>query len=204
LATGNRRALAGMVLGAAGLGLASVAVFGWTFWTRWLGLMLLPNPHLHAWLAAGRDNGVSLYACAAVLGAAPRLASLVQLAGTAAAATVVFLLMRRPLPATLRLAGLLIATIFAAPHVMNYDMTMLGIAAGLIICHGLVHDFRRGEMIFACLLWVSPLANPPAALIAGVLTPLLLTWGLVWLLLRAPARGRPAERTSPGIAPMSA
>lgn len=200
LATGNRRALAGMALGATALALASVAVFGWTFWMRWLELMLLPNPQWHAWLAAGRDGGVSLYACAVVLGAGPRLADLVQWAGTAAAAGGVILLMRRPLPAALRFAGLLIATILAAPHVENYDMTILGIAAGLIFCHGLAHGFRHGDIVFAFLLWVSPLANPPAALVTGLLTPLLLASGLVWLLLRAPARDRPAARPSPEAA----
>ncbi|MGH7086324.1 MAG: glycosyltransferase 87 family protein, partial [Acetobacteraceae bacterium] len=204
LAAGNRRALAGMALGAAALGLASLAVFGWTFWARWIGLMLLPNPHLHAWLAAGRDHGVSLYACAAVLGAGPRLANLIQWAGTAAAAAAVFLLMRGKPPATLGLAGLLIATILAAPHAENYDMVMLGVAAGLIFCHGLVHDLRRGHIVFALLLWVCPLVNPPAMFVIGTLTPVLLASALVWLLLRAPARDRLAASPSPGIAPISA
>lgn len=204
LAAGNRRALAGMALGAAALGLASLAVFGWTFWARWLGLMLLPNPHLHAWLAAGRDHGVSLFASAAVLGAGNTLANVIQCAGTVAAAATAFVLMRRPLPATLRLAGLLIATVLAAPHAENYDMVMLGIASGLIFCHGLAHGFRRGDVVFAFLLWVSPLANPPAVLITGLLTPPLLIWGLLRLLLRAPSLDRPVGRTPPAVAPISA
>lgn len=194
LVGGNRRALGGMVLGAAALALASVAVFGWTFWTQWFELMLLPNPILHAWQAVARDNGVSLFAWAAALGAGPTLANIVQAAGTVAVAAAVVALMRRQLDPTFRLAGLLIAAILAAPHAMNYDMIMLGIAAALIFFHELPHGIRGGDIILCFLLWASPLAIPPAASPMGLFTPLLLAWGLVRLIRSKPTLAEPAEK----------
>ncbi|MGH7067405.1 MAG: hypothetical protein ACREEU_06420, partial [Acetobacteraceae bacterium] len=51
---------------------------------------------------------------------------------------------------------------------------------------------------------VSPLGNPPTLLITGLLTPLLLIWGLLRLLLRPPSLDRTAARTASEVAPIPA
>lgn len=197
LADCNPRAIAGAALGGLGLALASLAVFGARFWAGWLRMMLGGGPLLAEWDRSGREYGTSLFANAHALGAGFGAANLVQLAGTAGAAALTWVIWRGGRPRAQKFAGLLAATMLAAPHVSNYDMMVLAVGAGLLFCaaleSGRAEDgMRAGPLALTLLLWACPLANPPAALPIGLLTPPLLL-GVLLLLAR---RSRPlsAER----------
>lgn len=166
------RALTGAAAMAAVLALASLAVFGVDAWRLWLEMMARPTSDFYAdWLESGRSWGLSVYACAWVLGASHRAATIAQAAATLAAGASVFLAFRRPLAPDLRLVVLLAATILAAPHVSGYDTLLLAIAVGLLFCRALDEGapFYFVSLILAG--WLLPLINPPRATPLGLLTP---------------------------------
>src|SRR5205085_5577988 len=130
------------------LALLSLAVFGLEIWRVWLELMTGFDEAYRAWLANGRLNGISVFACIAWLGAPSRinvdglalylkdhwlgvLASLSQAAAIATAAAAVFWVFRRGVDDALRLAVLLAATMLAAPHVSNSDAVLLALSTSL-------------------------------------------------------------------------
>jgi hypothetical protein len=86
----------------------------------------------------------------------------------------------------LRLAVLLAATMLAAPHVIDYDAVLLGMAATLFFNRAYADGFRFGDTAFAVLVWASPLVNPPSVFATGLLTPPLIMLFIGWVI----ARGR--------------
>lgn len=168
------RTLASTLATAAGVALVSLIVFGGEVWHAWFDLMLRPSAEYQAWLLAGRLNGQSVYACAALLGATPLLANLIQGLATLIAAGCVFWCFRRPAGADLRLAILLAATFLGAPHVIGYDGVMLAMAATLLLRQAAVEGFRPGEAILIVAVWACPLINPPSVFRIGLVTPLLI------------------------------
>ena len=88
-----------------------------------------------------------------------------------------------------RLAILLCATLLASPHVSNYDLLLLAVAA-LLYVRTLPQASRPLALILPLLAWIAPLYNPPRLTPAGLITPLVLM-GLIWLLFReSPATDR--------------
>ena len=172
---------------AAAVSLASLAVFGPQIWADWLHLMLMPNALFKQWQAVARDDGLSLFACARVLGASVALANAVQYAGAALAAVAVWQAFRRPFPADIRVAVLVLATAIAAPHIMNYDATLYCIAASLLFVHNLRRNNGLADTVISFALWLSPLINPPIVFPAGLATPLLATLVMLRLFHRAEA-----------------
>ncbi|MBU6298847.1 MAG: hypothetical protein KJS68_11430, partial [Alphaproteobacteria bacterium] len=126
------------------------------------------------WQINSRDKGMNLFACARRLGAGVPLADAVQLAGAALAGWAVWRSFRKPFASELRIAVLLAATVFAAPHVMNYDGVLLSAAATFFLSHNLRHKAHRGETALAAVLWLCPLFNPPSVFFAGITTPILI------------------------------
>ena len=91
LAAGQWRALLASGLSALALVIVSGLVFGLDLWLRWFPVIFenLVSPN-EKWIEYGRMWGHSVYTCASLLGAPPRLASLIQLlAALGAAASVV-------------------------------------------------------------------------------------------------------------------
>lgn len=188
------RALASALAAALLLAAASVVVLGPGPWRGWVALMTGSSELYQNWLAAGRLHGESVYACLVLLGASDRLANLAQAAAIGSAALYVFWSFRQPLAAELRLAGLLAATVFAAPHVIAYDAVMLAAAATLLVMRGMAEGFRTGEAAAALLAWASPLINPPILFRPGLVTPLLIILFIGCLALRA--RAAPPQRAA--------
>jgi len=98
----------------------------------------------------------------------------VQLAGTTLAALAVWRSFSRPFPDDLKIAVLLAATVFAAPHIIDYDAALLCIAATIFFAYNLRHGAHPGDTAIAAALWLSPLINPPSVFLAGMVTPLLI------------------------------
>jgi alpha-1,2-mannosyltransferase len=189
------RALAATVFSAGVLALASLAVFGFEPWRQWLEMMLSPSADYRHWLDAGRSWGVSVYACATRLGAPAIAANLVQLGATLSAAAAVFSAFRQPLPPGRRLAVLLAAAILAAPHVSNYDLVLLAVAAGLLFRRAVEEPLPVVEAIVLCAAWLLPLINPPRAMPLGVATPLVVA--LIIASAMKSARARAASLAAP-------
>ena len=173
-------------ISAAALALLSAALFGPGLWLDWVNVYLHPQAVAgvngtdwgHSW-----DESVST--CAALLGASRGWAMAAQGLAALVAAAAVWRAFRSSHPQ--RLAILLCAVLLASPHVSNYDLLLLAIAA-------LIHlrALREGTRLLALMLplaaWIAPLYNPPRAMAPGLVTPLLLL-GLIWALFgvaRAP------------------
>ena len=195
LAMRDKKALAGMIVSAAVLTFASILMFGAQTWLDWINVYLHPQQVAgvngtewgHRW-----DDSVST--CVALLGAPPPLATAAQaLAGLIAAAVVWIAFRRRHAQ---RLAILLCATLLASPHVSNYDLLLLAVAAMLHV-GTLAESSRPLALILPLLAWIAPLYNPPRLTPAGLITPLVLL-GLIWALFRAFS---PSQVQNPQAAP---
>jgi glycosyl transferase family 87 len=178
------KALAAAAASALLLAAASAATFGIEPWRQWLAVMTRPSELFVQWSAIARLNGQSLFTYAALLGAPAPLANAIQALGIACAATVVWWCYRRPMAREAQLAMLFAATLLAAPHVIDYDALMLGLAAALVFARGLETGLRPTETLFLVLLWVSPFFNPPTVFRAAYATPLLILLFIVWTLRR--------------------
>ncbi|MGH6977404.1 MAG: hypothetical protein ACREED_10295, partial [Stellaceae bacterium] len=144
------------------------------------------------WEAIARINGQSSYTYASLLGAPVALANLAQALAVIAAAGCVWWCYRRPMADDLRLAVLLAATLLAAPHVIDYDALLLGVAATLFFVRGYADGFRFGEVTVAVLLWASPLINPPTVFRLGFVTPLLVVLFMGCVMARGRRNAVPA------------
>jgi len=178
------KALAGAAASALLLAAASAAIFGIAPWQQWLVVMTRPSELFVQWSAIARLNGQSLFTYAALLGAPAPLANAIQALGIAGAAAAVWWCYRRPMAREAQLAVLFAATLLAAPHVIDYDALLLGLAAALVFARGLERGLRLTETLFLVLLWVSPFFNPPTVFRAGFATPLLILLFIVWTLRR--------------------
>ena len=167
------RALAGAAASACLLAMASALILGLDIWRAWFGLAFGGNELYRAWIEVGRLNGISVYACVSWLGAPGGVASVVQATATLAAGGFVYWLYRQPAPPATRLAGLLAATILAAPHASNSDAVLLGLAAAFFIAAIPARDLQPYQLAAAAAVWISPLFNPPVLFRVGCVTPVL-------------------------------
>jgi alpha-1,2-mannosyltransferase len=190
------RALAAATAIAGALALASLAVFGVEMWRQWLVMALSPPADFYSsWLEAGRSWGLSVYACAWVLGASHSVGTAVQAVATLAAAASVYAAFRGALAPDRQLAVLLAAAILAGPHVSSYDTLLLAIAATLLFCRALAEGAPLYEITVMLAVWLLPLFNPPRATPLGLMTPLLVA--LLIAIAMAGARVRsPAGATA--------
>jgi alpha-1,2-mannosyltransferase len=175
LLAGRRwRALLSTTITAAALALASWVVFGAGMWRSWFELTMGMSDGYAPWLAAGRLNGQSVFACATLLGASSTVANLAQGLTVAITAVCVYWVFCQRTRAELQLAALLAATILAGPHVSASDAVLLALAASLFLSGIAAIDPGSVRANVAVALWISPLFNPPALFRAGLLTPLLI------------------------------
>lgn len=191
LAGGHRRALIAAGCSAAGLSLASLAVFGTATWVDWFRLMLGATPQFSQWEATGRQSGMSVFACVYAICHADALSRLAQDMMIVVAALLVALVFRMPGRQSLRAAALLLAIGLAAPHYSNYDMLVGCIGATVVWLEGLETGFRPGELVLCLLCWASPLTFSPRLTLVGAATP-------VWTLLLL---GYVVARAVPGWKP---
>jgi len=172
IAGGSWRAFAAAALSATVLVLASALALGIEPWIWWwhqtLSSIASPDPK---WIEFGRIWGNSVYACALLLGADNRMASLLQAIAVVVCAGVVIAAYRSRMNRDLKLAVLLVATILAAPHSGAYDALLLVIAGFLWIARTAGEAWR---WMIVLALWIVPIISPPAVIPPGRVIPFLL------------------------------
>lgn len=178
------RALAAAAATAVLLVLASIAVFGLEPWRAWLELMVAPSALFTKWNELARLNGQSIYTYTALLGASPSAANAFQAVSTIFAAAAVWFGCRQPLSPAAKLAILLAATMLSAPHLLDYDALMLGIAATLLFARFLEDGLRLGETVLLVVVWASPFFNPPTVFPVAYATPILILAFIAWVASR--------------------
>lgn len=170
IAAGQGRAFAAMTVSALLFMLASIALFGIGLWWDWIAVYLHPQQVAgmnatewgHMW-----DNSVST--CAHLLGAPRWLANAAQGVAMLVSAAFVWFTFRSGHPQ--RVAILCCATLLASPHLSNYDLILLALAA-LRLVRDLPEGSRPLALILPLLAWAAPLYNPPRAVFLGLATPL--------------------------------
>ncbi|HEV2334892.1 MAG TPA: glycosyltransferase family 87 protein [Stellaceae bacterium] len=191
LAARQWRALGSATASALAVALLSLALFGPEIWRVWFALMRGTDEAYRAWVASGRLNGISVFACVAWLGASPGVANLAQWTAIAIAAAFVYQAFRRPQPGALELAVLLAATMLAAPHVSTSDAVLLALATSLFVAASGGEGPRPAHLMLAAAVWIIPLFNPPSVFRPGSVTPLLIVALLLVILARIREAGTP-------------
>jgi hypothetical protein len=156
------------------LALGSLGLFGVEAWRTWFELTIGVSDSYRAWLAAGRLNGQSVFACATWLGAPSIVANLVQGMTVALVAVGVYWIFRQRAKSELQLSALLAASVLAAPHVSASDAVLLALAVSLFLSAITTSDLCSIGARVAVAVWVSPLFNPPSVFRIGLLTPVLI------------------------------
>jgi hypothetical protein len=190
IAARQTKALAGMIGCAMALMLISAALFGPALWLDWINVYRHPQAVAgvngtdwgHSW-----DESVST--CLMLLGVPKVLATVGQGIAALVAAGAVWRAFASGHPA--RLAVLLAAALLASPHVSNYDLVLLAIAA-LLAVWAMPAEARPLALILPLAGWLAPLYNPPRVLPLGLVTPLLLI-ALIWAVFRE----KPAQNPLP-------
>ncbi|HEX8056283.1 MAG TPA: glycosyltransferase family 87 protein [Novosphingobium sp.] len=204
LLTGEWRVIAGAVLGAGALGLASTVAFGPQIWADWF--------HIGGAAQGAMDNGTvgyakmqSLLAAAMLLGAPGWLAYLLQGALTLAIVGAVAWASwgrRFDLPlAALVLAGAPLVT----PFVLDYDMVLLAFPLIWLASEALETGFRPWEKLVFVLTFIAGTFARPLAMFVGVpIMPVVLIAFFLFVLRRvneSPRTGRVVAGAGSGASP---
>jgi alpha-1,2-mannosyltransferase len=198
IAANQKRALIGIAASITVLFLLSAMLFGPSLWLDWINVYLHPQQVEgingtdwgHSW-----DDSVST--CVSLLGAPHWMATAAQALAGIVALAVTWRAFRLRHPQ--RLAILLCAALLASPHVSNYDLLFMGVAA-LIYAVTLPENSRPLALLLPAVAWAGSIYNPPRLTQAGLITPLVLL-GLIWLLFQGVPGKSPLGDQKPLPAP---
>jgi hypothetical protein len=153
-------------------------LFGGAIWPTWLAALFAFSREFAAESSQIRHLMPTILVALLQLGVAPALAQLVQLAATAAAVAIVWILFRSG-PQQLAGAGLLVAALLATPYGFLYDMQIVTTAAIWVIAErqNARDALGTGEVLVIILTLFSPIV-----LVAGTSNFPLATLALVLLL----------------------
>lgn len=149
------KALAGAVLAAVGLALASLFLLGSEVWIGFfknlpLAAGLLDKAHL--W-----EKMPTVFAAARLAGASHTLAMIIQAVSTALVITVVARVWSRSVSLPHRGSVLALGVILATPYAFAYDLTMLGLPFAWLGWEAYTNDSIAEEvgllLVWACLAW---------------------------------------------------
>lgn len=116
----------------------------------------------------GFEKLQSVFAAIRLWGGKVPLAYTVQAAISLLAICSVAWVWRSRLEATQKAAVLVIATLLASPHVLDYDLTLLGLALAFIAVTGCKRGFRPYEISTMAAAWAAPLLSRGIAAAAGI------------------------------------
>ena len=192
VAGGYWRALGAAAVTAILLVLVSVIAFGPALWLDWA------NVYLHPRLVAGVnatdwghrwDDSVSTVAT--LLGAPHWAALVAQCVAALVAVLAVWRAFAARSPAQLPI--LLCAGLLASPHVSNYDLIGLAIAA-LALVRWVPVQTRPIMLMLPLAAYLAPLFNPPRAMPLGLVTPLVILGTMAFLMRARRLPSHPAPR----------
>lgn len=172
IAARQTRAFAAMAVSAILFTLASALLLGPQLWLDWTNVYLHPQQvagvNATEW---GRIWDESVSTIATLLGAPRWLALAAQ--GTAVLAAAAFVWRAFRVRHPMRLAILCCAVLLASPHVSNYDLVLLALAA-LLYVRSLPESSRPLALMLPLAAYAAPIYNPPRAMPLGLITPLVI------------------------------
>ncbi len=184
LADGRWRTIASAILAVAALVAATTLAFGLEIWPAFAASTEAFRKLLLEQGEVGFEKMQSAFAAIRMWGGSLSLAYGVQ---TALSLTVIASTMwvwRRCEDFDVKAAVLVLATLLASPHTLDYDLMLLGPAIAFMVSAGYNQGFRRYEVSLLAGAWVTPLLARSVAGAMAVPLGLLVTLALLALALR--------------------
>lgn len=178
LAAGAWRAiLAGLVATLMLVGLSSLA-FGIDVWPAFLASTASAQKLLLEQGEVGFAKLQSVFAVIRMWGGSVALAYALQGAVTLLVMCSVAWAWRAPRDRNASAALLMIGTLLASPHVLDYDLVVLGPAITFAVCAGIARGFRPFEISVLAMAWAVPLLTRTIATATMIPTGLLVLFAL--------------------------
>ncbi len=163
----------------------SVVVFGPVAWQAYFELGTLNQLNVLNQSEGWKFNiAVTPHMVALGLGAQPGVSHLVQALFSIAVAAGVFLTFRETASRRAQTAVLLAGALLASPYALNYDMTLVSVAALWGLQEAMKKGFAPGERVLLVTAWALPILVVVDFLRASPMAPLVLTALFVALLSR--------------------
>jgi alpha-1,2-mannosyltransferase len=143
----------------------------------------------------GFEKLQSVFAAVRMLGGGISLAYIVQGIASVLAVGSVAWSWHSPRDRDLKAALLMVATLLASPHVLDYDLMILAPAMAFLVAAGFAGGFRGFEISLLAAAWMVPLLARVVAGLTGIPLGLMVLMALYVLMLRRAA----LERTGPAL-----
>jgi hypothetical protein len=145
----------------------------------------------------GFEKLQSAFAAIRLWGGGVSLAYLVQSAASLAAIAGVAWIWRSGRDRELKAALLVIATLLASPHTLDYDLTMLGPAIAFVVAASVANGFRDYDISLLAAAWIAPLLARGIAGATGVPLGLFAIVALFALVMRRATGDRAGAAIGP-------
>jgi hypothetical protein len=190
LASNQWRAIAAAAVTIVALFVLSVAAFGTEIWYGFAASTEISRKLLLQDGDVGFEKLQSMLAVVRMWGGGIPLAYVAQAATSIAAICGVIWMWRGSCDFNVKAALLMIATLLASPHTLDYDLMILGPAIAFMACAGFAGGFRDYEISVLAAAWIVPLLSRGIAGATGIPLGLLVLLALYVFTLRRAVRDR--------------
>jgi Glycosyltransferase family 87 len=149
------------------IGLTSL-VFGIDLWLAFAASTEISRKLLLEQGNVGFEKLQSVFAAVRVWGGGIPLAYAVQGAASAVVVWTTAWAWRSSCDRDIKAALLVVATLLASPHVLDYDLVILGLAIAFTVSAGFAGGFRRYEISFLAAAWIAPLLTRSIGAATGI------------------------------------
>jgi len=184
LASGQWRAIFGASVTVVLCVAATALLFGFQTWTAFLASTDVSRIVLLEQGSVGYEKLQSVFAAVRMWGGSVPLAYGMQGVVTLMAVAGTVWVWRLPIDHAQKAAVLVIATLLASPHVLDYDLTVLATAIAFMAMTGITRGFRPYEITLLAAAWAVPLVSRGIAGETGVPLGLLAMLALFALAMR--------------------
>jgi hypothetical protein len=201
LAAGQWRTMIAAGLTVIALAGATALAFGPDLWWSFAASTETSRKLLLEQGDVGFEKLQSVFAAIRMWGGGLSLAYAVQGAASLTAICGVAWMWRTSGDRDLKAALLLVATLLGSPHVLDYDLTILGPAMAFIVASSCAGGFRDYDISLMAAAWIAPLLARGVAAVTGIPIGLVAIVMLYVLVMRRATKSRTAPSiASPGIA----
>ncbi|WP_207382343.1 glycosyltransferase family 87 protein [Nitrobacter sp. Nb-311A] len=182
LAAGQWRSIGAAAMTVAALILGTMAVFGPDIWTAFAASTELSRKMLLQDGDVGFEKLQSVFAAVRMWGGSVSLAYAVQGVLSAVVIGSVAQVWRSSRDNDIKAAALSVATALASPHVLDYDLMILGPAIAFMAVAIAKHGARRYEITALAAVWLAPLVTRGVSSATGIplaLIAMIVLYGII-------------------------
>ncbi|KPF99327.1 hypothetical protein IP86_09425 [Rhodopseudomonas sp. AAP120] len=198
VAAGRWRSFAAAAVTVVALVAAATFAFGLDIWSGFAASAEMSRKLLLEQGNVGFEKLQSAFASVRMLGGSIPLAYGLQAALSVAIIGGTVWAWRKPGDDAVRNALLVLATLLASPHTLDYDLMLLGPAIAFMVSAGVAGGFRRYEISALAAAWVIPLLTRSIAGMTAVSLGLLISLALYGLVFARALHHRDAASAADG------